>query len=86
MEDTLSLETSLPVRSEMLGLSGKTLSVDHIYSPRSMKKICATCSTAIISRKENIFWKFNGIFAISAKFWALSKKRSGLEVKYFGSY
>ena len=51
-----------------------------------MKKICATRSTATISKTENIFWNFDWLFRICTKFCPFRRKRSALEIKYFGSY
>ena len=74
IQDALSSKTSLLVKSEILGLFGNTLTADHMYFRRQMKKISATCSTPIISRTENIFWNFYCIFGICTKFCAFRKK------------
>ena len=62
------------VRSEILGLFGNTLTADHMYPRRYTKEISATCSNAIISRKENIFYNFYCIFAICTNFVPFEKK------------
>ena len=46
--DTLSRKTSVLVRSEVLGLSGNTLTADHMYSPHYLREISATRLSAII--------------------------------------
>ena len=41
--DTLSLETCLLMRSEVLGLFRNTLTADHMYSRHYLRKISPTC-------------------------------------------
>ena len=85
MQNALSWKRSLLVRSEILRLFGNTLSSYHMYSRRQMKKICATGSTAIISKTENIFSNLYCTFGMCTKFFGFRIKRSTLQLKYFGS-
>ena len=69
-----SCKTSLLVRPEILGLFGKTLISDHLYSCHYLREISALRSSAILSKAENIFWNFYWIFAIYTKVCGFWKK------------
>ena len=83
----MSCKASLLVRCKILGLSGNTLTADHMYFRHYLRQISGTCSSAIISKTENIFLNFYCIFTIYTKiFFAFWRKRSVSQLKYFASY
>ena len=60
------------VRCKILGLFGNTLTPDHMFFRHYLREISATCSSAIVSKMENIFWNVYCIFGIYTKvcpFW-----------------